>query len=115
MRRAKRGDTYDLESLVQFRVFPQDLGLSLRKSRMVLVRIDLENSDGHACSSSVLRGVFGSRVGRACHMISSATHLPASCSPQAARLSFLVDNNNNNCYYYYHFVISVNSASGGGW
>jgi len=55
--RTKEGDTYNLESLVQFGVFPEDLGPCLREFRMVLVRIDLENLGEHMYSSSVAEAI----------------------------------------------------------
>ena len=41
-------NTDDLEPLIEFCVFPQELGPCLREFRMVLVRINLENLGGHA-------------------------------------------------------------------
>lgn len=39
---------YDFKPLVQFGIFPEDLGLCLREFWMVFVRIDLKNLGGHA-------------------------------------------------------------------
>lgn len=40
-------NTYDLESLVQLGVFPEDLSLCLSEFRVVLIRIDFEYLGGH--------------------------------------------------------------------
>lgn len=41
-------NTDDLEPLIEFCVFPEDLGLCLGELRMVLVRIKVEDVGGHA-------------------------------------------------------------------
>ena len=111
MERAEEGDAYDLESLVQFGVFPEDLGLCLREFWMVLVRIDLENLGGHMCPSSVvaIRRIWvtweGLHYGSHEFACRSFVYHRRQTEP-------LVDDNNN-YYYYYYFSISVNSVAGG--
>ena len=94
MERAKGGDTYDLESLVQFGIFPEDLGLCLGEFRMVLVRIDLENLGGHV----LVVGYVARRI---------RVTWKDLCRPSVQCLPRNKNNNNNNS------AISVNSASGG--